>query len=234
MQVDATVGLLSHGKHVFKSPARALGALRNILPAIRDWTLSLSQKLDRTFGNNEAVKAALVANLSYYHDDPATTWWVFFAAAQGSYLLNGGRYVQGGSQRLSSALARAIKTAGGDVILRRTASAIGFDPHGRIANLTHTAKDGSNPQIVETARVVSNAAPPAIPAMRTKSPSGCRSKSLNFSTMIVCRCRPAACSGCRDARSRSAATLGTCLPQGLHRCPDRTAERPQRVGRPPG
>jgi hypothetical protein len=57
-----------------------------MLPAIRDWTLSLSQKLDRTFGNNEAVKAALVANLSYYHDDPATTWWVFFAAAQGSYL----------------------------------------------------------------------------------------------------------------------------------------------------
>ena len=164
-QIAAAVGLLSHGKHVFKSPARALGALRNILPAIRDWTLSLSQKLDRTFGNNEAVKAALVANLSYYHDDPATTWWVFFAAAQGSYLLNGGRYVQGGSQRLSSALARAIKTAGGDIILRRTASAIGFDPHGRIANLTHTAKDGSNPQIVETARVVSNAAPETLASL---------------------------------------------------------------------
>ena len=112
-QIAAAVGLLSHGKHVFKSPARALGALRNILPAIRDWTLSLSQKLDRTFGNNEAVKAALVANLSYYHDDPATTWWVFFAAAQGSYLLNGGRYVQGGSQRLSSALARASSGSSG-------------------------------------------------------------------------------------------------------------------------
>jgi len=38
---------------------------------------------------------------------------VFFAIAQGSYLLSGGRYVQGGSQRLSSALARAIKVAGG-------------------------------------------------------------------------------------------------------------------------
>lgn len=158
-QIASAVGVLSRGPRMFRSPSQAIGALRHMLPAIRDWTLSLSQKLDRVFGNNEAVKTALAANLSYYHDDPATTWWVFFAAAQGSYLLSGGRYVQGGSQRLSSALARAIRTAGSDVILRRTASAIGFDSHGRIANLTHTAKDGSNPQTVETSRIISNAAP---------------------------------------------------------------------------
>ncbi len=71
--------------------------------------MSLSQKLDRVFGDNEAVKCALAANLSYFHDDPATLWWIYFAMAQGSYLQSGGRYVQGGSQRLSSALARAIK-----------------------------------------------------------------------------------------------------------------------------
>jgi phytoene dehydrogenase-like protein len=65
-----------------------------------DWDLSLSQKLDGVFGDNEAVKCALAANLCYYHDDPATLWWIHFAATQGSYLLNGGRYVRGGSQRL--------------------------------------------------------------------------------------------------------------------------------------
>jgi phytoene dehydrogenase-like protein len=164
-QIASAVGELSRGTRIFRSPSRALGALRNMFPAIRDWTLSLSQKLDRTFGHNEAVKAAIAANLSYYHDDPATTWWVFFAAAQGSYLLSGGRYVQGGSQRLSSALARAIKAAGSDVVLRRTASTIAFDSHGRIASLTHTAKDGSNPQTVDTSRIVSNAAPETLASL---------------------------------------------------------------------
>jgi hypothetical protein len=131
----------------FKSPVQAFSALRSMLPAIRDWTLSLSQKLDRTFGNNEAVKAALVANLSYYHDDPATTWWVFFAAAQGSYLLNGGRYVRSG-RSASSALLRHQAAGGGHPAPNRKRDRL--RPAWRIANLTHTAKDGSNPQIVET------------------------------------------------------------------------------------
>ena len=158
-QIASAASMLSRGAGAFKSPSQTFGALRNLLPSIRDWNLSLSQKLDRVFGANEAVKAAVAANLSYYHDDPATTWWLFFAAAQGSYLLSGGRYVQGGSQRLSSALARAIKAAGSDAILRRTASSIGADAHGRIVSVTHTARDGSDPQIVETTRVVGNAAP---------------------------------------------------------------------------
>ncbi|MDO8981980.1 MAG: NAD(P)/FAD-dependent oxidoreductase [Afipia sp.] len=167
-QIASAVSILSRGT-LLKSPQQTFRALRNMLPAIRDWNLSLSQKLDRVFGNNEAVKAALAANLSYYHDDPATTWWVFFAAAQGSYLLSGGRFVQGGSQRLSSALARAIKTAGSDVILRRDASAIGVDSNGRIASITHTAKDGSDPQSVETTRVVGNAAPEILAALLPES-----------------------------------------------------------------
>lgn len=158
-QIASAAGILSRGAHVFKTPMQAIAAIRDLLPSIRDWNLSLSQKLDRVFGGNEAVKAALAANLSYYHDDPATTWWMFFAAAQGSYLLSGGRYVQGGSQRLSSALARAIKAAGSDVILRRTASNIGVDAHAQIASVTHTARDGSDPQTVETTRVIGNAAP---------------------------------------------------------------------------
>jgi phytoene dehydrogenase-like protein len=168
-QIASTTSALTRGTGIFKSPALTFRALPDLWPAIRDWNLSLSQKLDRVFGGNEAVKAALAANLSYYHDDPATIWWPFFAAAQGSYLLSGGRYVQGGSQRLSSALARAIKAAGSDVILRRAASAIGVDSHGRIANVTHTARDGSDPQTVETARVIGNAAPEILAALLPES-----------------------------------------------------------------
>ena len=86
-RIASAMGTLSQGSDAFRNdPREALRALPKLLPAIRDWSLSLSQKLDRTFGDNEAVKCALAANLSYYHDDPATLWWVFFAMAQGSYL----------------------------------------------------------------------------------------------------------------------------------------------------
>jgi len=164
-QIAAAMGTLSRGPRAFRNPLQTFKALRNLLPSLRDWNLSLSQKLERVFGDNEAVKSALAANLSYYHDDPATTWWMFFAMAQGSYLLSGGRFVQGGSQRLSSALARAIKATGSDVILRRAASTIGVDARGRAVSLTHTAKDGSDPQTVDAARIIGNAAPETLAAL---------------------------------------------------------------------
>jgi phytoene dehydrogenase-like protein len=130
-----------------------------------DWQLSLSQKLDRVFGDNEAVKCALAANLSYYHDDPATLWWIYFAMAQGSYLQSGGCFVQGGSQRLSSALARAIRMAGGEVMVRRVVCGVALDLQGRAGAVTHTAKDGSDPQAAEGVRIISNAAPSALAAL---------------------------------------------------------------------
>ena len=61
---------------------------------------------------------------------------------------SGGRYVQGGSQRLSSALARAIKVAGGEVLMRRVVSAIALDARRPPSAVTHTAKDGSDTQTV--------------------------------------------------------------------------------------
>jgi phytoene dehydrogenase-like protein len=130
-----------------------------------DWPLSLSQKLDQVFGDNEAVKCALAANLSYYHDDPATLWWIYFAMAQGSYLQSGGCFVQGGSQRLSSALARAIRMAGGEVMVRRVVCGVALDLQGRAGAVTHTAKDGSDPQAAEGVRIISNAAPSALAAL---------------------------------------------------------------------
>jgi phytoene dehydrogenase-like protein len=124
-----------------------------------DRSLSLSQKFERVFGNNEAIKCALAANLSYYHDDPATLSWPFFAMSQGGFLLSGGRYVEGGSQRLSSALARAVRTAGGEVVIRRVVTGIALDAQGRPRGVNHSAKDGSDVQTVESAVIVSNAAP---------------------------------------------------------------------------
>jgi phytoene dehydrogenase-like protein len=164
-RIASTMGTLSQGRDVFKNPSEALGALLKLMPALADWRLSLSQKLTQVFGNNEAVKCALAANLSYYHDDPEALWWIFFAMAQGSYLQSGGRFVQGGSQRLSSALARAIKLAGGDVIVRRVVSGVALDAQGHVTSLTHTARDGSDPLTVECVRIVSNAAPSALASL---------------------------------------------------------------------
>src|SRR3979411_308420 len=153
-RIASAVGTLSQGSGAFRRPREALGALLKLLSAVPDWRLSLSQKLTRVFGDNEAVKCALAANLSYYHDDPATRWWVFFAIAQGSYLLSGGRYVQGGSQRLSSALARAIKVAGGEVLLRR----VGSD----IAPAAHRGRGGPPPGGGDGVGIVPKAAPAAL------------------------------------------------------------------------
>jgi phytoene dehydrogenase-like protein len=85
--------------------------------------------------------------------------------AQGGLLQSGARFIQGGSQRLSSALARAIKKAGSDAVLRRVVTAIVPSKDGAPFTVTHTAKDGSDPQTVEAARVICNNAPGSIAAL---------------------------------------------------------------------
>ncbi len=196
-RISSAIGTLSAGAQAFRNPLQALNALRKLLPSLSDWNLSLAQKLDQMFGDNEAVKSAIAANLSYYHDDPATMSWAFFAIAQGEYLMSGGRYVQGGSQRLSSALARSIKTAGSDVILRRVASAIHVDADGRVASVTHTAKDGSDPQTVDAARIVGNAAPetlsrllPNASGMKLAAAYGQRQRSISLFALTLGLSKP--------------------------------------------
>jgi phytoene dehydrogenase-like protein len=164
-RVAAAMGTLSKGTSATRTPRENVAALLKLVPSLGDYRLSLLQKLDQVFGDNEAVKCALAANLSYFHDDPATLWWPFFAMAQGSYLQSGGRYVQGGSQRLSSALGRAIRAAGGELLVRRLVSGVALDADGRGGTVTHTAKDGSDPKTVEGVRIISNAAPEALAAL---------------------------------------------------------------------
>jgi phytoene dehydrogenase-like protein len=66
---------------------------------------------------------------------------------------------------LSSALARAIRAAGGTVLLRRVAAQVAFDNDDRPISITHTARDGGDPQTVACDRIVINAAPTAATAM---------------------------------------------------------------------
>lgn len=126
---------------------------------------SIAQTFDTLFGDNEAIKCTLAANLCYYHDDPATLPWLAFARAQGRYLLNGACFVRGGSQRLSSALARAIRAAGGTVLLRRVATGLTPATDRTPITVTHISRDGSAPQTATCARIVLNVAPTTATAM---------------------------------------------------------------------
>jgi hypothetical protein len=100
-RIATGLGTLSKGREAFHNPVKGFSALARLGPLVKGWRLSLAERFDRAFGDDEAVKCALAANLAYYHDDPPTLWRSLFAAAQGGYLASGGRYIRGGSQRLS-------------------------------------------------------------------------------------------------------------------------------------
>jgi phytoene dehydrogenase-like protein len=158
-QITSGLGVLSKGRRAFDRPLDGLSALLKLGPLVRGWRLSLGERLRRAFGDDEAVKCALAANILYWHDDPGTLWWVLFALAQGGYLSCGGRYIQGGSQRLSNALAKALRAAGGELLLRRSVREILLDDEGRPAGVVHEPKEGGDKVEVRAPIVVSNAAP---------------------------------------------------------------------------
>jgi len=158
-RITACVGGLARGREALRNPRALLPMLRGLPPILRDWRRSLNEVFAHAFGDNEAVKCALAANLGYYHDDPKTLWWIFFALAQGGYLQSGGCFIRGGSRRLSSAIARVIKAVGGDILLRRQVNEIRLGGDGNPTAVVHAGRDGKDPVEVAADIVVSNVAP---------------------------------------------------------------------------
>ena len=76
---------------------------------------SVGDFLDSIIGN-EDLKLVLLGNLGYFHDDPYSLSLNYYSVAQGSYYSGGGNFIQGGSQKLSDALADVIREHGGEVI----------------------------------------------------------------------------------------------------------------------
>ncbi len=157
--------------------------------------MTLAQRLSQAFGGDEAAKCAIAANLWYTHDDASTLWWPVFARTQGALLTHGARFIQGGSQRLSSALARAVRAGGGQVLVRRTATRIALSDGG--ATVTHSAKDGSDPQTVEARNVIGNASLdalaellPAAPAAALREHANGRTPSISLFAMTLGLSKP--------------------------------------------
>jgi phytoene dehydrogenase-like protein len=158
-RIATGLGILSRGRAAFDNPLAGLSAVLKLTPAVSGWRRSLSERLQEAFADNEGAKCALAANMLYWHDDPDTLWWILFAVAQGGYIASGGRYIQGGSQRLSNALARALKAAGGELVLRRCVSEILLDGNGLPIGVAHERKEGGDRVEARAPVVVSNAAP---------------------------------------------------------------------------
>jgi phytoene dehydrogenase-like protein len=157
-RIATGLGVLSRARQAFNQPLQGLYALMKLGPVVRGWRLSLAQRFASAFGDDEAAKCALAANMLYWHDDPDTLWWILFAVAQGGYIASGGRYIKGGSQRLSNALAKCMRSAGGDLLLRRTVTDILLDARGQPAGVVHEGKDGDRVE-AHASVIVSNAAP---------------------------------------------------------------------------
>lgn len=139
-------------------------AVRKLWPLLRDGSATVGDVMRELFGDDEAVKIALGANLFYYHDDPDRMQFLRFAVAQGSFIVGGGHYIRGGSQALTDRLVAVIAKAGGVLETGRTADEI-VVADGRVAGVVHHASDGSGRIIDHAQMVFGNSAPQVLAAM---------------------------------------------------------------------
>jgi phytoene dehydrogenase-like protein len=128
-------------------------------PVLRDMRASVSTVLDRYFGENEAIKIALAANLPYYADDPDQMWWLAYAVAQGGFLYGGGNYLKGGSQVLSDRLVDRICGDGGEALAGQTAVEILLDEQDRVSGVRYRPRAGGDDTVAHAPVVFANASP---------------------------------------------------------------------------
>jgi phytoene dehydrogenase-like protein len=134
-------------------------------PLIRDRNATVSEVFDRLFGEDEALKLAVAANLLYYDDDPDRMMFIAYAFPQASFAVGGGHYIRGGSRALAERLAGIVAEGGGRIETGREAVGILVE-QGAAAGVTHRPTDGSGTARSDRARVVlGNAAPARLAAM---------------------------------------------------------------------
>lgn len=135
------------------------------VPLIRNWWNSVSDVLRQDFGEDEAVKFALGAHLSYYSDNPDQMWYPFFATAQGSFHIGGGHYPRGGSKSIVNALVGRVQEWGGRLEAGRRVVRI-LLKDGQAVGVEHEdATTGGDTQQDFSTTVFGNASPPLLAEM---------------------------------------------------------------------
>jgi phytoene dehydrogenase-like protein len=145
--------------------AHGAGLPFRLWPVLRDWRASVSEVLERYFGDNEAIKIALTANLIYWSDEPDRMWWLFYVLAQGAYFQGGGNYIKGGSQVLSDRLVDRIREGGGEALAGQTAVEVLLGEQSQVAGVRYRPRAGGADSVVRTPVVFANASPHAVENM---------------------------------------------------------------------
>jgi phytoene dehydrogenase-like protein len=177
--------------------AHAPEALRRLWPLLREDSASLAEVFEELFGDDEAPKIAMAANLPYYHDDPASILFVHFAVPQASYITGGGYYVRGGSRALTDRLLAFVTAAGGRVETGREAFNLRLSG-GAVTGVDHRAADGQDVRADWAPLVFCGAAPHALAKMLPEAaragflaPYAHRRPSISLWTMSFGIDRPA-------------------------------------------
>lgn len=115
---------------------------------------------------NENAKLDLVAHIGYWGDDPYTLSMFYFGMPMAGFIENGGHFIKGGSQQLSSHLAAYIEKQGGSVLLGKKAEKI-ITKNGKVTGVTFRDYFNKNlePVTISCDNVVANCAIPIVPAM---------------------------------------------------------------------
>ncbi len=159
-------------------------------PVMRDMRSSVSDVLKRDFGDNEAIKIALAANLNYWSDDPDRMWWLFYAVAQGGFLQGGGNYIKGGSQVLSDRLVARIRERDGKALTGQTAVEILLGEQGMVTGVRYRTHETGKDTVAHASVVFANASPHAVENMlpaaeRDRFMEPYRAKPLSISLFSI-------------------------------------------------
>jgi len=115
---------------------------------------------------NEDLKLDLTAHLVYWSDDPYKLSLFYFGLPFSGFIKNGGHFIKGGSQKLSSYLAKYIEKHGGTVLLGKKAEKI-ITENGKATGVKFT--DSFNRQLdsvtVTCDNVIANCAIPIVPEL---------------------------------------------------------------------
>jgi all-trans-retinol 13,14-reductase len=130
---------------------------------IHDWRASTAEILQRHFGDDEAAKFAIAANLGYYADDtvspgPSSRWRRAGTSKQAAGTSR--------AARASCRLAKVVMTQGGSVLLGREARGIDLDSSGRPAFVRHVdARTKEDEQRIGAKQLFANCAPHVLALM---------------------------------------------------------------------
>ena len=115
---------------------------------------------------NENAKLDLVAHIGYWGDDPYALSMFYFGMPFSGFVETGGHFIKGGSQMLSSHLARYIEQNGGTVLLGKKAVKV-VTENGRVTGVSFRDRfnESLEPVTISCDNVVANCAIPLVPAL---------------------------------------------------------------------